>query len=227
VLPDGNQWTARLRAGDVAGVPHVATGEPYAQVDSCSATARVACAACNNGWMSELEGNVRPVLPALLLGEHALVEPQAASVLGRWCVKTAIVLASAAGEPWTPDLPLASALRSGALPAGHVVVSAARVPPGLDGFTVAMPVRRTGQPLSGALFVDAVRGEFAFSVALVPQRQGLPGWSVLMPPGWTPLLRVDAPGIVLRPSTLEQVFATGLARLKLLTTVGQAKLGPL
>lgn len=226
VLPDGNRWTSRIQVGTVADAVEVRTGEPYPQVDSCSWTARVACSRCNSGWMSRLEGEVRLVLAPFLVGAGGAVEPQSASVLARWCVKTALVLASAASKPWTPDAVMTSALKSGALPLGQAVVSAATVPTGLDGWAQIVNVAHGGFGPSGALFVDAVRGGFAFSVALAPDRVALPGWFVLAPHGWLPLLNMHEARSLPR-ARLADAMGLGIARAKLLDMTGTGKLASL
>jgi hypothetical protein len=226
VLPDGNRWTSRVQVGTVAGAVEVSTGEPYEEVDSCSMTVRVVCSTCNSGWMSRLEGEVRPALTPLLVADSVEVEPISASVIARWCVKTALVLAAAAGRPWTPDAVTSAALRSGALPAAQVVVSAAVVPEGLDGWTQVVNVSQGAWPPNGALFVDAVRGAFAFSAAVAPSRAALPGRSVLAPHGWASLLTTHERRS-LPAAELAEVISLGITRTKLLDMTGTGKLGPL
>ena len=59
------------------------------------------CAACNNGWMSELENNAKPALCALMNLERRVVDLSAAErvVLARWTAKTAFALNSASNYP--------------------------------------------------------------------------------------------------------------------------------
>jgi hypothetical protein len=226
VLPDGNRWTSRVQVGTVARGFEVSAGEPYQEVDSCSMTVRVVCSTCNSGWMSRLESDVRPALAPLLVGDSVEVEPISARVIARWCVKTALVLAAAAGRPWTPDAVTSAALRSGALPAAQIFVAVAVVPEGLDGWTQVVNVSHGGCSPNGALFVDAVRGAFAFSAAVAPNRGALPGWSVLMPHGWASLLTTHK----LRPlpgAEIAEVISLGIARTKLLDMTRIGKLGPL
>ena len=225
VLPDGHRWTTRTRVGLVDGQPHVETGEPYGARDSCSWTARVACGECNNGWMSRLEEEAKPVIGPLLRGEDLAVDGVTSSSISRWCVKTAIVLAAGAGQPWIPDPAMAAALRSGAIPAGQALVSVAKVPIGLDGWTqVANVVTHRDEP--AALFVDAIRGQFAFTAALAPSSGPMPGWHVLMPHDWTSLLPHRQGGRIAGVG-LEQVWAVALARLQLMTMFEHTRLRPI
>ncbi|MET7999336.1 hypothetical protein [Nonomuraea glycinis] len=56
-------------------------------------TTRIACATCNNGWMSALEGRTRPLLTSLLRGESQQPDEASLSDVAFWAVKTAIVTA--------------------------------------------------------------------------------------------------------------------------------------
>jgi hypothetical protein len=49
------------------------------------------CPLCNNGWMSQLEGQVKPVVEALLSPESTLIDSQKQASLGVWSVKNAMV----------------------------------------------------------------------------------------------------------------------------------------
>lgn len=55
------------------------------------------CSECNNGWMSSLEGEAKPLLVPLMQGEKEVVElvPNERLRVARWAFKTAIVLNSA------------------------------------------------------------------------------------------------------------------------------------
>jgi hypothetical protein len=70
-------------------------------------------------------------------------------------------------------------------------------------------------------FVEAVRGHLALSVGIAPLLEGLPAWHVLMPPEWASL-DSSSSDTTLPEIELAQVWGVSLARLKLLTMVGQA-----
>ena len=55
------------------------------------------CSNCNNGWMSELESEAKPILLALLSGPQnpTSISESECLVLARWTLKTAIVLSYA------------------------------------------------------------------------------------------------------------------------------------
>jgi len=64
-------------------------------------TVRFVCAPCNNGWMSELENRVKPIVLRLLdnTGTNLTVEEQ--TTLAAWAVKNAMVFeALRIGQPW-------------------------------------------------------------------------------------------------------------------------------
>jgi hypothetical protein len=53
---------------------------------------RWVCKSCNNGWMSNLEGQVKPLLQPLLSGTDGSLDSGAQSILAVWAVKTAMAL---------------------------------------------------------------------------------------------------------------------------------------
>lgn len=69
-------------------------------------TVRMPCAKCNNGWMSALEGDVKPFMASMVFpGEKTILTHERQSPLARWAVKTAMVFEWVAKpEPYfTPD----------------------------------------------------------------------------------------------------------------------------
>jgi hypothetical protein len=55
-------------------------------------TVRCVCRSCNNGWMSQLESQTKPLLQPLLMGEHSSLDPADQAILALWCMKPAMVL---------------------------------------------------------------------------------------------------------------------------------------
>jgi hypothetical protein len=49
------------------------------------------CPRCNNEWMSQLEGHVKPIVEALLSPKSTLIDSQQQASLGVWSVKNAMV----------------------------------------------------------------------------------------------------------------------------------------
>jgi hypothetical protein len=55
---------------------------------------RAFCRACNGGWMSRLESDVRVALEPLLLGQSGGVSPQEQKLLAFWALKTVLAFQS-------------------------------------------------------------------------------------------------------------------------------------
>ena len=59
------------------------------------------CDSCNNGWMSQLENEVKPVIESLLDEKISELDGTVQETLGVWAVKTAMVLEALHPErPW-------------------------------------------------------------------------------------------------------------------------------
>lgn len=59
------------------------------------------CPRCNNGWMSQLEGQVKPFVEELLKPKSTLIDTQQQASLGVWSVKNAMVFeALRDDQPW-------------------------------------------------------------------------------------------------------------------------------
>lgn len=70
------------------------TAKPKLQV-------RWLCASCNNGWMSRLENEAKPVLESILDDNLKNLDASAQTTLARWAVKTAMVIeAIDSNRPW-------------------------------------------------------------------------------------------------------------------------------
>lgn len=65
---------------------------------------KVVCGGCNNGWMSDLEDEVIPILTKLALKKAHKLSADEQAVLARWHVKTALMYAfwDPAATPFTP-----------------------------------------------------------------------------------------------------------------------------
>lgn len=86
-------------------------------------TVRSICATCNNGWMSDIEVQAKPILRRLIAGAER-VEAQEAEVVRLWAAKTAAVTQMAAARrddtPPVDPADLAS-IRQGQVPEAWVV----------------------------------------------------------------------------------------------------------
>jgi hypothetical protein len=56
------------------------------------------CAACNNGWMSQLETDTKPIVESILTDKLTVLDAAAQTTLAEWAVKTVMVL-----EAFYPD----------------------------------------------------------------------------------------------------------------------------
>lgn len=84
---------------------------------------RTVCTTCNNGWMSHLEQQVRPLLTRLLTGSTTLIPSEMGAVLARWAIKTSWTSELAGlgdqnqDQTWLPALPRRDLAAGKALPA--------------------------------------------------------------------------------------------------------------
>jgi hypothetical protein len=89
------------------------------------------CGQCNNGWMSRLEGDAKPVLIRLIEDPHRLeqLDPVQRTLIARWTLKTAAMLNrasaySAPGNPMSRPVPddHLQEIMNGRVPSGVAVV---------------------------------------------------------------------------------------------------------
>jgi hypothetical protein len=67
-----------------------------------SLTIKAVCAGCNNGWMSQLETQAKPLLEPMILGKRRVVLPNdRARIVSTWAMKTALMAGARA-----PAMPL-------------------------------------------------------------------------------------------------------------------------
>lgn len=72
--------------------PTTSTSKLY-ESRTFTARARFVCQNCNNGWMSDLEDRVKPLLAPMMTSELAIVlRPDELAVLSAWAAKTTFVL---------------------------------------------------------------------------------------------------------------------------------------
>lgn len=64
-------------------------------------TVRSVCEECNTGWMSRLEGEVKPFMEGMVVNHGRTPYPRGQEVIATWLVKTALV----AGSKSDPALP--------------------------------------------------------------------------------------------------------------------------
>jgi hypothetical protein len=65
-----------------------------------SATVKVVCGSCNNGFMNDIETESRPVLSAMIRGNLSMpVSAEAAATVATWAVKTSLMAQLTGSEP--------------------------------------------------------------------------------------------------------------------------------
>jgi hypothetical protein len=97
-------WLMRLFPKNIVGTMEAQRGKNEPQTwlqKSPSVKVKYVCECCNNGWMSQLEGKVKPVVKALLGPKSAFIDSQQQATLGVWSVKNAMVFeALRHDQPW-------------------------------------------------------------------------------------------------------------------------------
>lgn len=91
------------------------------------AKARFACESCNNGWMSNLENQARPIIQTLMSSTASFaLDLYQREIAARWTLKTAMVFEAVGGTGWFYNIKDRSVLRSGQIPSGYTAFWAAR-----------------------------------------------------------------------------------------------------
>jgi hypothetical protein len=87
-------WLMRLFPTNLVGKMEAQRGnsdlQPWSLANP-SLKVKFVCARCNNGWMSQLEDQVKPVVEALLGPKSVFINSQQQSLLAIWSVKNAMV----------------------------------------------------------------------------------------------------------------------------------------
>lgn len=84
------------------------------------------CRACNNGWMSQLEGQAKPIIEALIFSKIILLDRKNQITLTTWAVKNAILHQAVQNElKWFYSRDERAAFRSEHLIPAHSLVWAA------------------------------------------------------------------------------------------------------
>lgn len=66
---------------------------------------KAVCRGCNNGWMHELEGRVRDVLPEMIRGHVVRLDAQYLEALAAWSLKTVFMFRQAHSHPTREIIP--------------------------------------------------------------------------------------------------------------------------
>ena len=93
-------WLQKRFRSDEARVFAERQGSPVGSWKSGNAALQVrrVCGACNNGWMSRLENEVKPLVESILNDQLTTITPWAQSTIAVWAMKTAMVLEAVSSE---------------------------------------------------------------------------------------------------------------------------------
>ncbi|MFE5586274.1 hypothetical protein [Kitasatospora sp. NPDC056531] len=104
------------------GSTRLQTGGPF------NKTAKIVCGICNNGWMSALENEAKPLLETLFSATDAsqvTLDDSAQLCLAKWAFKTAAVLTQvderAPTKPWFPQSARREFRKTGQLPSNTFI----------------------------------------------------------------------------------------------------------
>jgi hypothetical protein len=158
--------------------------------DNMGVTVNAVCRPCNEGWMEQLETDVRPLLtPMIRDGAQTELTRTQQATLARWVIKTTMVFEFTNNAPPFYSAEERATVRTGGIPGGTLMwmaryegatfVSTA-VAKGLS-YDVSVEGNTTRQPGS-ALTLSA--GRFVVQVLSVRPPEGLPGLWVPMPKGF-------------------------------------------
>jgi hypothetical protein len=96
------------------------------QAPALNVTVRQVCASCNNGWMSRLETEAKPLLSPMIEGKAIGLSSREQVLAATWATKTAVMLSFTHGaQPVVPASHISELFGSGEPPAStHVWIAA-------------------------------------------------------------------------------------------------------
>jgi hypothetical protein len=83
------------KIGNVGPFLHKMVGVPDVEMDTPVRKAKVVCGGCNNGWMSNLEIETKPIMSPLIADLSISLSERDQNALARWTVKTAMMFDAA------------------------------------------------------------------------------------------------------------------------------------
>jgi hypothetical protein len=110
------------------------------------------CRTCNNGWMSELEARVKPILAPLVEGKRITLSADEQQLLAVWAIKTALTTQRTIPNEsvWPPSY-VYDAIREQRPPTGYRVYAAEVFGQGTD---AGLPLRWDGTKSASLAGVD-------------------------------------------------------------------------
>lgn len=150
---------------------------------------RSVCAACNNGWMSELEGRAKPLLEPLISGHARTLTPTDQMALALWATKTSISLLYASKAPEGAEILHRAAVFDGRVPpnTGIWLAAYSADPPSYTSWirtrTMEMRAENHQEDIHLGQFVTLTIGHYAHQVLLTPSAWAFRKLDALVPPG--------------------------------------------
>jgi len=83
------------KIGNVGPFLHKMVGVPDTEIDTPIRKAKVVCANCNQGWMSSLESETKPIMSPLIADLSVSLSEHDQNALARWTAKTAMMFDAA------------------------------------------------------------------------------------------------------------------------------------
>jgi hypothetical protein len=125
------------------------------------------CEACNNGWMSHLEGNAKPIIVELIKGRRALATlgEEERQILARWAGKTAIIDSHAVGaeSPVDPEFLRWMRLRNDNVPGRFCVAACPQSTLGVSHLQVGVIRDLIGGGIAAGNIIMIVLPQVAFA----------------------------------------------------------------
>ena len=90
------------------------------------AKVKFVCQPCNNGWMSRLENEAKPIIQDLLASDRVSFASEERELVARWILKTAMVFEAVGGRGWFYTPEERATVRSGVIPTGYTAFWVAR-----------------------------------------------------------------------------------------------------
>jgi hypothetical protein len=87
-------WSAWLHHLLPSAPYHFRAGrqKPIRQGSAKTIKLRVVCRSCNNGWMSRLDENVKPILTPLVCGQALVIDSQSQAILAAWVAMKVMII---------------------------------------------------------------------------------------------------------------------------------------
>jgi hypothetical protein len=89
VLP---KWISKTFPKSWVTITDIRSGRRFRAHGHLGIVSRAVCSGCNNGWMSILENDAKPIITPMILGQFKTISLDEQALLARWTMKTAAML---------------------------------------------------------------------------------------------------------------------------------------